>query len=237
MIALLVHGALGATTVLAPVKKMEERIVMDVVRAPPPPKPPEPPPPPPPPPPKEKPPPPPPPPPVKEPPPPPPPPPNQTPPPDPPKEPVPLVTGISMSSTVEGNSGFNVRVGNTTYGDPNKEKFVNPQQVKPYAGGSKEFKAVRQSQVTTEARVLKDYKGVYPKELADRGVEGAVQALVDISSTGEILDVRLAKSCGNATLDKLALEYIKRFRFEPAHRGNEPVDYTLRYTYRFEVVN
>lgn len=229
LIALFLHGSLAATTSMAPPRRLEERITMSVVRPPPPP-PPEPPPPPPEP---EKPPPPPPPP--KKEVPPPPPPPNETPPPEVPPEPVPIVTGISMSSTVAGDSGMKVRVGNTTFGDPNNEKYVDPKDVKPYAGGSPEFKAARASTITREAKVIKDYKGPYPRDLAEQGVEGAVVLLVDVSKAGAIGSVRVAKSCGNATLDRLAQEYLKRFRFAAAEVNGEAVDSVLRYTYRFEL--
>jgi protein TonB len=236
LLALLIHGALASTTRLAPPKKTSERVEMAIYRPPPPPPPPEPPPPPPEPEkPKPKPPPPPPP---KEVVPPPPPPPNETPPPTPPPaEPVPIVTGISMSSTVQGNSGFQVRVGNTTYGDPNKEKFVDPKDVKPYAGGSKDFEPVRQSSLTREARVLQDYKGTYPRDLAEQGVEGAVLLQLEITKAGTLRNVRLLKSCGNATLDRLAQEYVKRFRFAPAEVNGEASDSILRYTYRFELMD
>ncbi|OGQ12292.1 MAG: hypothetical protein A2138_00090 [Deltaproteobacteria bacterium RBG_16_71_12] len=224
VLALAVHLSLGATTSLAPTRKLEERVEM-AIYPPPPPPPPEPEKP------KPKP---------KEPPPPPPPPetpppPNQEPPKEPPKEPVPVVTGISMASTVQGSSGFSVRVGNTTFGDPNKEQFVDPKDVKPYAGGSPDFKAARASTITREARVIKDYKGPYPRDLAEQGIEGAAVLLVEIGKTGDIRNVRLAKSCGNATLDKLALEYLRRFRFAPAEVDGEVVDSVLRYTYRFEL--
>jgi hypothetical protein len=45
------------------------------------------------------------------------------------------VFGISMSSTVSGNSGFSMRVGNTTMKEPEKEQ-IDPRDVKPYAGGA-----------------------------------------------------------------------------------------------------
>lgn len=233
VLALCVHAAFASTARLAPAKKMAERVEMAIYKPPPPPPPPEAPPPPEPEKPKPKPPPPK----VPEipPPPPPPPPPNQEPPPAPPSEPVPVVTGISMASTVQGNSGFQVRVGNTTYGDPNKEKFVDPNDVKPYAGGSPEFKAARASSLTKEARVVQDYKGPYPRDLADQGIEGAVVLLVEITKTGSVRSVRLAKSCGNATLDRLAQEYLKRFKFEAAEVDGAAVDSVLRYTYRFEL--
>ena len=85
--------------------------------------------------------------------------------------------------------------------------------------------------------MLKDYKGPFPRDLAEQGVEGSVVALVEVSKSGEIRDVRLAKSCGNGTLDKLALEYIRRFRLEAAQVNGEPVDSILRYTYKFELVD
>ena len=228
VVALSLHGVLASTAELAPTRKMEERIEMAVVR----PKPPPPPEPPPPPPPEEKKPPPPP---KKEPPPPPPPPPpNEAPPPDPPpKEEVPVVTGISMSSTVQG-SGFAVRVGNTTFGDPNKEKFVDPKDVHPYQGGAPEFKAARASTITREPRILKDYK-YFPKELAAEGAEGKVIVAISIAKDGSIIDVRLLKSSGNPRIDAQALENVKRFRFAPAEVNGEPVDFVLRHIYTFEL--
>jgi protein TonB len=232
IIALFIHGGFAASTSAAPPKKMQERITMAVYKPPPPPPPPEPPPPPPPP--EEKKPPPPPP---KKEEPPPPPPPNETPPEPPPPtdEPPPVVTGVTLGSTVQGDSGMKVRVGNTTFGDPNKEKFVDPKEVKPYADGNPEFKAARASTITREAKVIKDYKGPYPKDLAEQGVEGAVVLLVEVSKAGAIGSVRIAKSCGNATLDRLAQEYLKRFRFAAAEVNGEAVDSILRYTYRFEL--
>ena len=229
VVALLVHGAIAGTTELAPPRRMEERITMAVVRKPPP-KAPEPPPPPP-----EKPKPPPPPPPPKKEAPPPPPPSNDTPP-DPPPEPVPVVTGISMSSTVQGNTGFAVRVGNTTYGDPDQQKFVDPKDVRPYQGGSPEFKAVRASTVTRDPRVIKDFK-YFPKELAEEGSEGMVELLIEITKTGVIRDVRLARTSGNPRVDKQAMENVRHFQFAPAEVDGAPVDYILRYKYRFELIN
>jgi protein TonB len=232
LIAVGLHGLVGGVANEAPQKKMTERIEMAVyVPPPPPPPPPEQPKPEPekpkpkpkelPPPPKE--------------PPPPPPPSNDKPPPEPPAEPVPVVTGINMNSVVQGNSGMAVRVGNTTYGDPNQEKFVDPSQVKPYAGGQPGFKAAKASSLTQEARVVRDFKAPYPKELADQGVEGSVQLLVEITKDGKVNGARVAKSSGNKSLDALALDAVKKFVFAPAEVDGEKVDSLLRYTYRFEL--
>jgi protein TonB len=237
LVALGLHGLAGGMANEAPQKKISERIEMAVYVPPPPP------PPPPPAPetpkpepekPKPK---------VKELPPPPtelpppPPPSNDKPPPEPPSEPVPVVTGINMNSVVQGNSGMAVRVGNTTYGDPNAEKFVDPSQVKSYAGGQPGFKAARAATLTQEARVVRDFKAPYPKELADQGIEGAVQLLVEVTKDGKVNGARVAKSSGNKTLDTLALDAVKKFVFAAAEVNGEKVDSLLRYTYRFELVD
>jgi len=167
--------------------------------------------------------------------PPPPPPSNDTPPPEPPAEPIPIVTGINMNSVVQGNSGMATRVGNTTYGDPNQERFVDPSQVKGYAGGQPGFKAARASSLSKDARVLRDYKAPYPKELADEGVEGAVQLKIEVTKTGVINGVRIVRSSGNKTLDALAVSAIKKFTFAPAEVDGEKVDSDFSYTYRFEL--
>ncbi len=131
-----------------------------------------------------------------------------------------------------------VRVGNTTFGDPNAEPFVAPADVKAYAGGAPPaFKAARTSSITTEARVLRDHRARYPKELADQGIEGVVVALIGISASGTVVDVRIAKSCGNAALDAVAIDALKRFVFAPAEVDGAKVDSTLRYTYRFELLD
>jgi protein TonB len=238
VVAMMGHAALGVGATQAPLPKKQERITMAVVKPPPPPPPPpppveevkpEPPEPPKPAKPKE----------LPPPPPPdtPPPPPSNSDPPPEPSEPVPIVTGISMNSVVQGSSGPAVRVGNTTFGDPNKEKFTDPNEVKPYAGGEPGFKAARSSSITREARPIKTYKAPYPRELADANIEGTVTLLVEITKAGAVRTVRIVKSCGNAVLDKIAQDALRKFVFDAAEVDGEKVDSLLRYTYRFELVD
>jgi protein TonB len=226
-LALLLHGGIGFGTAKTPPRKTTERITMAVYKPPPPPPPPAPEPPPPEPEkpkPKPK---------VETPP--PPPPPNETPKEPPPAEPVPIVTGISMSSTVQGSGGPVVPVGNTTFGDPNKEKRVDPSQVKPYSGGSTDFTPTRTSSLSREARVRREHRGHYPAELVEQGIEGSAVLLVDVAKDGTVRGARLVKSSGNSTLDKLALTYIKKFLFDPAEMDGQRVDSVLRYSYTFDV--
>ncbi len=237
LVALFLHGVLGAGANKAPQKKMTERIEMAVYKPPPPPPPPEPPPPPPPPEEKKPPPPPPPkelPPPPKEPPP-PPPPSNDTPPPEPPSEPVPIVTGLNLNSVVQGNTGGpKVRVGNTTFGDPNSEKFVPPSEVKPYAGGTPGFKAAKASTITKEVSPSCP-KPRFPKELADQGVEGTTELLLQVSQTGQLVSARVARSSGNKTLDQLSLDGVKKCTFKPGEVDGQPVDALFRYKFKWEL--
>jgi protein TonB len=235
LLALGGHGVLGAGASKAPQKKMTERIEMAVVKPPPPPPPDIPPPPPPkpepekpkpkpkeiPPPPKDI--------------PPPPPPSNDTPPPEPPSEPVPVVTGINMNSVVKGSGGPAVRVGNTTFGDPNSEKFVDPSQVKPYSGGQPGFKAAKASSISKEVEVVCKVKPAYPKELADQQIEGIVDLLLSVDAGGSLVNARVARSSGNKTLDGLALDGIKKCVFRAAEVEGQKVDALLRYKFRFEL--
>lgn len=232
LLASTLHGVVGAGASRAPTKKPEERVTMAIYKPPPPPPPaPEPPPPPP----EEKKKPPPPPPKPEKTPPPPPPPSNQEPPPEPPKEPPPVIPGLSLSSTVAANSAMQAPVGNTTYGDPNEGKRVKPEDVKAYAGGSTDFKPVRQAAISVEARVLKDVKAPYPRELADQGIEGVVVLLIDVTKEGVTKDARIVKGSGHATLDQLALSAVKKFTWRPAEVDGQKVDSRLRYTYKFEL--
>ena len=237
LIAFGLHFVVGAGANVVPAKKPAERIEMAIYTPPPPPpevippppepepevKKPEPPKAPP----KELPPPP------TEPP--PPPPPSNAPPPETPSEPVPVIAGISMASTVAGSGGPAVRVGNTTYGDPNGQPFVKPEDVKGYAGGKPGFKAAKASSLTNEASVSCK-NPPFPKELADQNIEGVTELLLQVSSSGGLVGVRVSKSSGNKTLDDLSVQGIKKYcKFKAGEVDGAVVDTMLRYKFRWEL--
>lgn len=230
LLAFGVHAVFGVGANRAPQKKMSERIDMAVYVPPPPPPPPPPPEPEKPkpkPPPQE----------LKPPPPepPPPPPPSNDTPPETPQEPVPIVTGINLNSVVQGSGGPTVRVGNTTYGDPNSEKFVAPSDVKAYAGGQPGFKAAKSSSITREIEVVCRSRPRFPKELADQGIEGVTELLLKVSSTGELIEARVARTSGHKPLDDLSLQGIRNCSFKPGEVNGESVDSILRYRFRWEL--
>jgi protein TonB len=240
-VALIGHVSLiGAGVAIKPRKK-QERIEMAIYEPPPPPK--EEPPPPPPkeepkpepkkPKPKPK---------KKEPPPPeeppPPPPSNSEPPPDTPQEPVPIVTGISMDSVVKsGNSGMKVGVGNTTHGkyDPNADR----NNVKKYAGGveggtAKKWAPVRTSKLTSAPKVKKRKMVKYPRRIREEGIEGKVTLRVQITKDGKTRNAKLLKGV-HPVLDKLALQSIQDYVWEPAYKDGKAVDTIITYVVTFDL--
>lgn len=139
-----------------------------------------------------------------------------------------------MASTV-GVAGMKVRVGNSTFGDPEKEKSVDPTAVKAYSGGPAGFAPERAARIGREIEVICKSKPPYPKELAERGADGVVEMLLDVDKAGVLVHERVGRSSGNSTLDALALQSIRTCTFRPAESDGVKVDARLRYRFRFEL--
>ena len=155
-----------------------------------------------------------------------PPPPNDTPPPETPQKPVPIVVGISMSSTTAAG-GFAVQVGNTTYGKAS-DKVVDPSQVKAYAAP----KYVPPGGADTEPVPLGEIRVPYPDEAKKAEIEGSVRLRVNVDETGVVTDVQVISGPGYG-LNEAAREALRKFKFKPATKGGEAVGTTLIYTYTF----
>ncbi|MBN2361526.1 MAG: TonB family protein [Deltaproteobacteria bacterium] len=164
------------------------------------------------------------------------PPPNQPPPSEKPSKPIPIVTGISLNSTVSGSGGVAVRVGNTLYGDVNKEKFVPSSDVKPYVPAPA-FAPVKTHEITEEPEILKEIKAPMPEAAKRAGVQGTVVLKVEVKKDGTVRNVTVVKGIGYG-LDEAAVEAMKKFLFKPAKVNGKPVDYTIsRFNYVFELVD
>jgi TonB family protein len=138
---------------------------------------------------------------------------------------------------VKGSGGPAVRVGNTTYGDPNGEKFVKPEDVKGYAGGKPGFKAAKASTLSKEAAPSCKIPP-YPKELADQNIEGVTGLLLEVDSTGTLRSVRVTRSSGSKELDDRALKSMRTdCTFKPAEVDGVAVDSLFRYSFRWELYN
>ena len=155
-----------------------------------------------------------------------PPPPNQEPPPETPQKPVPIVVGISMSSTTQGG-GFAVQVGNTTYGKAS-DKIVDPSQVKAYSAP----KYLPPGGADTEPVPLGEIKVPYPEEAKKNDIEGSVLLNVQVDAAGTVTAVSVIKGPGYG-LNEAAREILKKYKFKPATKGGEAVGTSLIYTYTF----
>ncbi|MBX5483164.1 MAG: TonB family protein [Myxococcaceae bacterium] len=154
-----------------------------------------------------------------------PPPPNEEAPKEPPK-PVPLVTGISMSSTSTAGS-FAAPVGNTAYGKI-ENTAKDPAQVQAYRAP----KYVPQYQVDRRPELVKEFKIPYPPEARRNGIEGNVVLMITIDAEGNVTKVRLVSGPGYG-LNEAAVEALKKFKFTPAVKNGENVSTEISYTYTF----
>ncbi|MBL8924451.1 MAG: energy transducer TonB [Myxococcaceae bacterium] len=153
-----------------------------------------------------------------------PPPPNQEPPPETDAKPVPLVVGISLSSTTEGGS-FAVNTGNTTYGKADSTP-TNPADVKAYRAP----KYVPPGGADTQPEVANEFKPPYPDDAKKNEIEGTVVLKVTIDEDGKVTDVKVLKGLGYG-LDEASIAAMRRFKFKPATKGGEAVGTTITYNY------
>ena len=155
-----------------------------------------------------------------------PPPPNDAPPPEQPSKPVPLVVGISMSSTTSAG-GFAAPVGNTVYGKTG-DKATDPKEVKAYSAP----KYVPVYQVDSPPSVASEVKVPYPDEARHAGVEGQVVLSITVDNEGRVVKAVVLSGPGYG-LEEAARKALLRFRFKPAVKGGEAVSTEMKYSYTF----
>jgi periplasmic protein TonB len=63
----------------------------------------------------------------------------------------------------------------------------------------------------------------YPHNARRLGIQGTTLLSVFVSADGRVDDVAVKQSAGHPDLDRAAAEAVRRWRFEPARRGSEPV--------------
>lgn len=153
-----------------------------------------------------------------------PPPPNDEPPPEAETKPVPLVVGISLSSTTAGGS-FAVGVGNTTYGKADSTP-TDPSQVKAYRAP----RYVPPGGADTQPEVANEFKPPYPEEAKKNEIEGTVVLKVTIDENGQVTDVKVLKGLGYG-LDEASAAAMRKFKFKPATQGGESVGTTITYNF------
>ena len=73
----------------------------------------------------------------------------------------------------------------------------------------------------------------YPDAARRQGITGTTTLLFEVLETGRVGEVRVESSAGHPDLDQSAAEAIKKWRFEPARRGNQAVAVWLRMPVKF----
>jgi periplasmic protein TonB len=154
------------------------------------------------------------------------------------------VVGISFESTVTGGPGPAFAVGNTRMGETLK-KAESVTGLAPLPRGRSKGEAgtpnrVAQAIPTAGVSLVKPArKGSvplnYPELLKSQGIEGNVVVLIRIDTSGAVINVTVIKGSGYAEFDTEAKRAARKERFSPATRNGEPIEYTLKYTYRFRV--
>ncbi len=152
-----------------------------------------------------------------------PPPPNEEPPPEASDKPVPLVVGISLSSTTAAG-GFAVGVGNTTYGKAGPP--TDPSQVKAYRAP----KYVPPGGADTQPELSYEFKPPFPEEARKNDIEGTVVLKITVDETGAVTAVSVLKGLGFG-LDEASIAAIKKFKFKPATKDGEAVGTSLTYNF------
>lgn len=153
------------------------------------------------------------------------------------------VVGLSLESTVTAGRGPAFAVGNTRMGDTGKVA-AEPKEVRPIGGAPSAAKGSNAAAdfvptggaAVVKPRRLAEPKLGYPPALKAQGIEGDVAVLIRIGADGAVGDVRIVKSSGVRELDAAARAAAERERFAPATRDGAPIEYTLKYTYRFRIV-
>jgi periplasmic protein TonB len=77
----------------------------------------------------------------------------------------------------------------------------------------------------------------YPEAALREGKEGRVILRVKVSATGTVTDIGVHKSSGVSSLDEAALQTVKTWKFSPALRGNERIEYEVAVPISFNLNN
>jgi TonB family protein len=72
-------------------------------------------------------------------------------------------------------------------------------------------------------RCVENCRAKYPDSLKGKEVQGEPKLLVDVDANGNVSNVRLKKSSGNAELDAAAIEQAKKVRMSPSESGRQGV--------------
>jgi protein TonB len=151
--------------------------------------------------------------------------------PDPPKdEPTPPTFGVTLDSTVTGDSSMAVPVGDTVgTNDRTPRKAV----AAPAPPGPPVFAPVPENYIAEYPKLIHEVKRDMPPEARRLGVEGAVDLRVSLDRHGVVRAVRVVRKAGYG-MDEVAQKALYEFKFSPAiDKNGQPADFVIAYRYRF----
>lgn len=95
------------------------------------------------------------------------------------------------------------------------------------------------SELTTRPRLVsqpaeEEMRALYPSTARRDGLEGDVSLRILVSTSGEVMKVKVVKGAGNG-FEEAASAIVKRFRFQAAEVGGQPVEVWIPWTYKFRL--
>jgi protein TonB len=104
-------------------------------------------------------------------------------------------------------------------------RFAGPPSGAPPAAAASGRDVASASAVTQYARPQGGYqvRPSYPASARRLGVQGTTLLKVHVLIDGAVGEVVVQESAGHIDLDQAAADAVRRWRFDPARRGNEPV--------------
>jgi len=79
-----------------------------------------------------------------------------------------------------------------------------------------------------------EMRSLYPSTARRDGLEADVSLRVLVGTSGEVVEVKLVRGAGQG-FDEVALELVRRFRFEAGSRDGRPVPVWIPWTYKFRL--
>jgi protein TonB len=79
------------------------------------------------------------------------------------------------------------------------------------------------------------YRPAYPPRARDLRIQGTTVLEVLITVDGRVTEVAVKQSAGHPDLDQAAVDAVRRWRFEPARRGAEPVAMRVELPFEFRL--
>jgi protein TonB len=133
---------------------------------------------------------------------------------DSPKQPAPSQQARSNEATAVQSS----YTGAATLGIPNTVSGTTGSREAEKAGGQE------QTAQYTQAGYISGARPAYPHDALKEGWEGTVVVRVLVDTDGSAAAVAVRRSSGYGALDDAAAQAVKKWRFAPAQRGDNPVE-------------